>query len=68
MTTALTREVDGLEQKMKEDVGSLRDDIELDMNNRKDETQSDSKAFEINVQVCIYDLRNVIVFNNFISL
>ncbi|TIB73240.1 hypothetical protein E3Q24_01244 [Wallemia mellicola] len=50
LTTALTREVDGLEQKMKEDVGSLKDDIELDMNNRKDETQSDGKAFEINVQ------------------
>ncbi|BEI97395.1 hypothetical protein CcaverHIS631_0209840 [Cutaneotrichosporon cavernicola] len=45
--SATRREVDGLEQKIKEDIGVLRHDIEIETNNRKAETRSDMKRFDI---------------------
>ncbi|TXT05605.1 uncharacterized protein COLE_06925 [Cutaneotrichosporon oleaginosum] len=45
--SAIRREVDGLEQKIKEDIGVMRHDIEIETNNRKAETRSDMKRFDI---------------------
>ncbi|RXK37730.1 hypothetical protein M231_04979 [Tremella mesenterica] len=50
MAGAIRREVDQLEQKMKEDVGTLKHDIEMDMNNRKSETRSELKGFDIAIE------------------
>ncbi|WVR08019.1 hypothetical protein IAU60_005063 [Kwoniella sp. DSM 27419] len=47
---AIRREVDGLEQKMTEDVQVLRHDIEMDMNNRKAETRTEMKGFDIYIE------------------
>ncbi len=41
ITTLLQREVDALEQKMKEDVERLKHDIQVDMNNRKAESKEE---------------------------
>ncbi|ORX37715.1 hypothetical protein BD324DRAFT_564653, partial [Kockovaella imperatae] len=47
---AIRREVDQLEQKMKEDVETLRHDIELDTNNRKAETRAELKGFNLDIE------------------
>ncbi|PWZ02019.1 hypothetical protein BCV70DRAFT_235655 [Testicularia cyperi] len=54
ITTLLQREVDALEQKMKEDVERLKHDIQVDMNNRK----SESKEEQNNLEQEIQDLNN----------
>ncbi|KAK4684488.1 hypothetical protein P7C73_g5686, partial [Tremellales sp. Uapishka_1] len=46
----IRREVEGLEQKLKEDIGTLKHDIEMDMNNRKSETRTEIKAFDIGIE------------------
>lgn len=49
-TNTLRREVDSLNQRMKEEIGGLKHDIEMDMNNRKGETRSDQKAYELFIE------------------
>ncbi|WVQ79174.1 hypothetical protein IAT38_001270 [Cryptococcus sp. DSM 104549] len=50
MAGAIRREVEGLEQKMKEDIQTLKHDIEMDMNNRKAETRTEMKGFDIYIE------------------
>ncbi|GFZ49637.1 hypothetical protein JCM24511_07038 [Saitozyma sp. JCM 24511] len=50
MTAAIQREVDSLEQKLKEDVQTLKHDIEMDMGNRKSETRTEMKGFDIAIE------------------
>jgi len=45
--TALRKEVDLLDAKMKEDVAGLKHDIQMDMNNRKAESKAEAKLAEI---------------------
>ncbi|TKY88318.1 hypothetical protein EX895_002670 [Sporisorium graminicola] len=54
ITTLLQREVDALEQKMKEDVERLKHDIQVDMNNRKAESKEEQNNLEQEIQ----DLNN----------
>lgn len=65
MSGAIRRGVDSLEQKMREDVQTLKHEwvltacllrltnfsVEMDMNNRKSETRSEMKGFEIAIEV-----------------
>lgn len=72
MAVAIRREVEQLEQKMQEDIQTLKheyviiyfflfffaficsydgDSIEMDMNNRKAETRTEIKGFDINIEV-----------------
>ncbi|KAJ9125560.1 hypothetical protein QFC22_000522 [Naganishia vaughanmartiniae] len=46
----IRREVDSLSQKLKEDIGTLKHDIEMDMNNRKAENRSDQKGYDIAIE------------------
>ncbi|KAL8281478.1 hypothetical protein RQP46_006162 [Phenoliferia psychrophenolica] len=46
MTASLQRETDAIEQRLKEDVHRLRSDIQLDMNNRKEEVNADLKGLD----------------------
>ncbi|WWD22587.1 hypothetical protein CI109_107080 [Kwoniella shandongensis] len=50
MTGAIRREVESLEQKIKEDIQTLKHDIEMDMNNRKAETRTEMKGFDIYIE------------------
>jgi len=45
--TALRKEVDILDAKMKEDIASLKHEIQMDMNNRKAEAKADAKLSEL---------------------
>ncbi|WVQ75058.1 hypothetical protein IAR50_004667 [Cryptococcus sp. DSM 104548] len=47
---AIRRDVEGLEQKIKEDIQTLKHDIEMDMNNRKAETRTEMKGFDIYIE------------------
>ena len=68
MTLGIRREIDSLQQKMKEDIQTLKHEcvalrrwivvtsdadcsIEMDMNNRKSETRSDQKSFDLEIEV-----------------
>ncbi|BGP32094.1 hypothetical protein JCM10296v2_003873 [Rhodotorula toruloides] len=46
LTAILQRETDGLDQKLKEDMRRLASDIQLDMNNRKEETGQELQALD----------------------
>ncbi|PWN90732.1 hypothetical protein FA10DRAFT_229405, partial [Acaromyces ingoldii] len=52
--TLLQREVDGLSQKMREDVAAMKHDIQVDMNNRKGEAKEEQNTLEQEIQ----DLNN----------
>lgn len=54
MMTLLQREVDGLNQKMREDTGAMKHDIQVDMNNRKGEAKEEQNTLEQEIQ----DLNN----------
>ncbi|PWN53692.1 hypothetical protein IE53DRAFT_404513, partial [Violaceomyces palustris] len=54
ITTLLQREIDALEQKMKEDIERLKHDIQVDMNNRKAESKEEQNNLEQEIQ----DLNN----------
>ncbi|KAI0959748.1 hypothetical protein AcW1_004487 [Taiwanofungus camphoratus] len=63
-TAALRREVDALDGQMKEDLASLKHDIQMDLDSRKNEAKNDLKRFDISVEevlnkslVILYDLR-----------
>lgn len=49
-SNVLTREMDGLRQKMKEDVDGLKNEIQLEMNGRKEEASDDQKRLELAIQ------------------
>ncbi|KAI8075227.1 hypothetical protein BC940DRAFT_287773 [Gongronella butleri] len=46
----ITREVEALGQRMREDVATMKNDVTLDMNNRKNETQEEQKAIDMRIQ------------------
>ncbi|KAG8718469.1 hypothetical protein FRC08_005202 [Ceratobasidium sp. 394] len=50
-STALRRDVDALNGKLKEDIATLKHDIEMEINDRKNETRADAKASEIAIEV-----------------
>lgn len=54
ITTLLQREVDGLSQKMKEDIEQMKHDIQVDMNNRKGEAKEEQNLLDQEIQ----DLNN----------
>lgn len=54
MVTLLQREVDGLNQKMREDTAGMKHDIQVDMNNRKSEAKEEQNTLEQEIQ----DLNN----------
>lgn len=54
ITTLLQREVDGLSQRMKEDMETMKHDIAVDMNNRKGEAKEEQNSLEQEIQ----DLNN----------
>ncbi|CAE6428639.1 unnamed protein product [Rhizoctonia solani] len=49
-SNSLRREVDTLNGKMKEDIATLKHDIDMDINNRKNETRADAKVNEISIE------------------
>ncbi|TFY69907.1 hypothetical protein EVJ58_g146 [Rhodofomes roseus] len=64
-TAALRREVDTLDVRMKEDVGTLKHDIQLDVDTRRNEAKNDLKRFDLQIEevlnkslVTLYDLRS----------
>jgi predicted component of type VI protein secretion system len=46
----VTREVETLAQRLREDVTTMKNDVTLDMNNRKNETQEEQKAIDMKIQ------------------
>ncbi|KAI8344560.1 hypothetical protein BC941DRAFT_408965 [Chlamydoabsidia padenii] len=46
----VTREVEVLAQRLREDVATMKNDVTLDMNNRKNETQEEQKAIDMKIQ------------------
>ncbi|KDN45757.1 hypothetical protein K437DRAFT_246986 [Tilletiaria anomala UBC 951] len=54
LTTLLQREVDSMNQKMREDINTLKHDIQVDMNNRKSESKEEQNQLEQDIQ----DLHN----------
>ncbi|KAI8377863.1 uncharacterized protein BYT42DRAFT_571984 [Radiomyces spectabilis] len=46
----ITREVEALARKLQEDVATMKNDVTLDMNNRKNETQEHQKAIDMRIQ------------------
>jgi hypothetical protein len=49
-TVALRREVDRLDVKMKEDIGTLKHEIQMEVENRKNEARSEFKAQDILIE------------------
>ncbi|KAG8929870.1 hypothetical protein FRC02_004964 [Tulasnella sp. 418] len=65
--TAVRKDVDLLDAKMKEDIATLKHEIQMDMNNRNTESRAESKAAEVAIEefnhktiVIISDLRTEI--------
>lgn len=63
-TAATRRELDALDVRMKEDLGALKHDIQIELDSRKNEAKNDLKQFDIKVEevlnkslVTLYDLR-----------
>ncbi|KAG2179470.1 hypothetical protein INT44_006316 [Umbelopsis vinacea] len=46
----ITREVDALAQRLREDTGNMKSEISLDMNNRKNEVREDQKMIDMRIQ------------------
>lgn len=46
----ITREVDALQQKLNEDVALMKNDVALDMNNRKNETRELQQEIDMRIQ------------------
>ncbi|CAE6451285.1 unnamed protein product [Rhizoctonia solani] len=49
-SNSLRREVDTLNGKMKEDVGTLKHEIDMEINNRKNESRADAKVNELAIE------------------
>ncbi|PCH41444.1 hypothetical protein WOLCODRAFT_69651 [Wolfiporia cocos MD-104 SS10] len=63
-TAALRREVDAVDARMKEDLGALKHDVQMELDSRKSEARGELKMFDIQVEsvlnkslVELYDLR-----------
>ncbi|OSX59181.1 hypothetical protein POSPLADRAFT_1078943, partial [Postia placenta MAD-698-R-SB12] len=63
-TTAVRREVDALDVRMREDVATLKHDIQMELDSRKNETKDDLKRLDLQIEevlskslVTLYDLR-----------
>ncbi|KIM46257.1 hypothetical protein M413DRAFT_441338 [Hebeloma cylindrosporum] len=50
-TAALRREVDRLDVKMKEDIGNLKHEIQMELDSRKNEAKADLKQQDISIEV-----------------
>lgn len=48
--STLTREVESLEQRLSESVADMKNEIQMDMNNRKNETREEQKAMDMKIQ------------------
>ncbi|KAI9319746.1 hypothetical protein BX666DRAFT_1915876 [Dichotomocladium elegans] len=48
--TAVTRDVEAIGQKLREDVGMMKNDITLDLNNRKNDGREELKAIDMKIQ------------------
>ncbi|KAF9960900.1 hypothetical protein BGZ72_005570 [Mortierella alpina] len=46
----ISREIDSLNQKLREDIANLKNDIAIDMNSRKSDVREEQKALEIRIQ------------------
>ncbi|KAL0086702.1 hypothetical protein F4703DRAFT_1848254 [Phycomyces blakesleeanus] len=46
----ITREVEALGQRLNEDVALMKNEVTLDMNNRKNETREEQKAIDMRIQ------------------
>jgi hypothetical protein len=46
----ITREVDALAQRLREDIGNMKSEISLDMNNRKNDVREEQKAIDMRIQ------------------
>lgn len=49
-TAALRREVDRLDVKMKEDIGNLKHEIQMELDSRKNEAKADLKQQDISIE------------------
>lgn len=49
-TEIISREIDSLNQKLREDIANLKNDIAIDMNSRKSDVREEQKALEIQIQ------------------
>ncbi|KAG9069899.1 hypothetical protein KI688_009224 [Linnemannia hyalina] len=49
-TEIISREIDSLNQKLREDIANLKNDIAIDMNSRKSDVREEQKALEIRIQ------------------
>ncbi|KAJ2931660.1 hypothetical protein H1R20_g5442, partial [Candolleomyces eurysporus] len=49
-TAALRREVERLDVKMKEDIGNLKHEIQMELDTRKNEAKSDMKQMDISIE------------------
>ncbi|KAI8991287.1 hypothetical protein BDF20DRAFT_812620 [Mycotypha africana] len=48
--SVITREVEALEQKLNESMAEMKNEIQMDLNNRKNETKEDQKTMELKIQ------------------
>lgn len=46
----ISREIDSLNQKLREDIANVKSDIAIDMNSRKSDVREEQKALEIRIQ------------------
>ncbi|KAG0036432.1 hypothetical protein BGZ82_004201 [Podila clonocystis] len=46
----ISREIDSLNQKLREDIANVKNDIAIDMNSRKSDVREEQKALEIRIQ------------------
>ncbi|KAI9145773.1 hypothetical protein BKA69DRAFT_1049541 [Paraphysoderma sedebokerense] len=49
-TDSISREIDSLNQRLRDDISNLKSDIQIDMNNRKSEIREEAKLTEFKVQ------------------
>ncbi|KAI7819194.1 hypothetical protein BC939DRAFT_389488, partial [Gamsiella multidivaricata] len=49
-TEIISREIDSLNQKLREDIANVKNDIAIDMNSRKSDVREEQKALEIRIQ------------------
>ncbi|KAG0251548.1 Succinate--CoA ligase [GDP-forming] subunit beta, mitochondrial [Mortierella polycephala] len=49
-TEIISREIDSLNQKLREDINNVKNDIAIDMNSRKSDVREEQKALEIQIQ------------------
>ncbi|MBW0466782.1 hypothetical protein O181_006497 [Austropuccinia psidii MF-1] len=49
-SNGVQREIDNLKQKLKEDIGTLKNELQLELNGRKEETNDAQKKLELEIQ------------------